>query len=177
MSRKIKILYKVPQHRLMRCVYKITFGGKFYIGRSTLLAQRIAAHETGINTALRGYAKHINSGASIYSVPGKSSMYMRLAKYLLENPQIKHGVVEVITRGITEDDLYVNELPILRNLIGNPDCLNVSFTTGRSKNSGSDELWMVKRKRKEKDELYYYSSKYPKTLFNSKTQFYRIVKT
>lgn len=160
MARKIKIVFKVPQHRLMRGVYKIAFGGKFYIGRALILADRAKQHERAINGIMSDYAASQNlSYRDSYAKNWPS--YWRIAKYLLENPKIESGTIELIQRCVTPHQMYAAELKILRTLLGNSDCWNRQFSSPRPRPTAVDE-WDVK---KVGSVFYYYDPANPNKLF------------
>src|SRR5882757_796778 len=81
-DRKVYILFKPGQYweRHTSGVYKITFGRRFYIGRSKLLFNRWHSHYRGLNMALNDYPDYDQANHGYYG---------QLIQYLLENPQIK----------------------------------------------------------------------------------------
>jgi hypothetical protein len=99
-------------------IYKITFGHRFYIGRSQLVYQRWLAHERNINIALSQYPD-LNMRDYGY--------YINLIRYLLENPNINVGYIEVIRQCESFYELCQAENVILNDFVGNPDCFNRSF--------------------------------------------------
>lgn len=114
MNPGIVIEYKNPQHKLMKCIYKITIGNKFYIGQCMRLAERMYIHKSKINLALTRYTMTREA----------DEHYIHIARYLHENPKVTKLQVEVIQRGISAWDLAYAEKSWLSDCIGNPDCLN-----------------------------------------------------
>jgi hypothetical protein len=127
------IEYKQPAHKLMKGIYKITIGNKFYIGQSKRLAVRMYQHQRGITGCLNRYGM-----PRPYEM-----MYLPWARYLNENPYIKSGQVEVIQRCISALDLYYAESFFLNELANHPDCLNASFAPSRYLN---DDMWDIEVK-------------------------------
>jgi hypothetical protein len=114
----ITIEYKNPHHKLMKGIYKITFGRKFYIGQCRRLSVRVFQHQRGINGCM-----------SRYGMPKSyEKVYLPWARYLFENPQIKFGTIEMLQRCVTAKELMIAEASYLQDLRTNPDCLNASFT-------------------------------------------------
>lgn len=110
-------MYKNEYHKLMKGIYKLTVGDKFYIGRANRLAERMYQHQGLINRCL-----------SRYAMPKLSeSHYIKFAKYLHENPLITTISAEIIQRGISSWDLHYAEHNWLTEIKGHPDCLNTQF--------------------------------------------------
>jgi len=161
MRERFKILFKVPQHRLMRGVYKITIGGKFYIGKASILQTRAYQHETALNKAINNYAEIKNLKSCNGSAAEIASMYMEFAQHIAENPSITHGTIEVIQRCISPVQLYIAEHKILRMLVGNRDCLNKAFY-GTKPRPFELTNWDVKKVGKV---FYYFDPSNPTELF------------
>lgn len=117
MNPGIVIEYKNPHHKLMKCIYKITIGNKFYIGQCMRLAERMYQHQGAINRCLKRYA-----------MPKETEVnYIPIVRYLHENPKVTVLQVEVIQRCITAWDLGYAERSWLADFYNNPDCLNIQF--------------------------------------------------
>lgn len=117
MNPGIIIEYKNPQHKLMKCVYKITIGNRFYIGQCMRLAERMYQHQGHINRCLKRY-----------TMPKETEIsYIPIVRYLHENPKISTLQVEVVQRCITAWDLSYAEKIWLSDYMSNPDCLNGTF--------------------------------------------------
>ena len=134
MNYGIKIVYKNQHHKLMRGIYRITVGDKFYIGQARILAERMYSHQTVINGCLRRFA-----------MPKQSErQYLKMAKYLHEHPLISQIQVEIIQRCVSTWDLYYAEQGWLTELKTHADCLNGSFNV--TKRWVDDSLWDVELK-------------------------------
>lgn len=96
-------------------IYKITFGEKFYIGRSHFIYKRRYDHYVSVN-------KIINGDES-----PNLAYYGGLSAHLKENPKIKVGYMRVIHVSECFQEMCVAEDLILRSYIGNPDILNRGF--------------------------------------------------
>jgi hypothetical protein len=121
MNYGIKIVYKNPHHKLMRGIYKISIGDRFYIGQARILARRMYSHQMGINNCLRHFG-----------MPKEShSHYINIARYLHEHPLISSLQVEVIQRCVSTWDLLYAEQGWLTELKTHSDCFNESFTVPR----------------------------------------------
>lgn len=143
MEKLIKLDIVVPQPRLMKCVYKITFGHRFYVGRTKNLSFRVAQHERGINFLMNNYADISTNGYKTELKRKQVSYYKSTAQFLLENPKITTGKVEVLQRALTNNELYFAENKYLRELDGNRDCLNKAFNASKPKRSEKYTLWDV----------------------------------
>lgn len=123
-GRKVYILFKPGQYwqRHVSGVYKITFGHRFYIGRSKLLFNRWQSHNRGINKALREYPNHDEANAGYYG---------SMLRYLHENPKIKVGYVELLHQCENDYELWCMENKYLQDNKNNPDCFNRAFYAGR----------------------------------------------
>ena len=96
-------------------IYKITFGEKFYIGRSHFIYKRRYEHYISINKIIAG-----NSDP-------KLDYYGGLSVYLKENPKIKVGYMKVIYASESYEEMCAAEDVILRSYVGNSDILNRGF--------------------------------------------------
>lgn len=113
----IRIRLKYPDQGLMKGIYRINIGNKFYIGSANRVAERIYRHECSINNCLLQYPMPKRSYAH----------YSRLAQYLHENPNITYVLAEVIQRCVTPEDMYHYENMFLTEASFNPDCINGIF--------------------------------------------------
>ncbi len=145
----------------MRGIYKIRFGGKFYIGRASNMYKRALQHEQTINGIIKDYSaiKNLGFNESVYAK--KWGSYNDIATYLLENPKIRFGTIEVIQRCITQHDLYAAETPIIALLERNGDCWNKTFNPQKNRKEPLDS-WNVK---KVGGVLYYFDESEPNKLF------------
>jgi hypothetical protein len=131
MFHNFEIEYKHKYHKLMKGIYKITIGNKFYIGQCKRLAIRMYQHERGVAGCLNRYG-----------MPRPyETKYLPWVRYLNDNPKIKSGQVEIMQRCISAWDLYYAESFYLKEVSGHPDCLNGVFVT--SKNYIDDKLWDI----------------------------------
>ena len=128
---KFWIDYDHKGHKLMKGIYKITIGNKFYIGQCKRLAVRMYQHERGIAGCLNRYGMPREYEAH----------YLPWCRYLNDNPQIKFGTVEIIQRCISAWDLYYAESYYLQEIEGHPDCLNATFKPVKS--YIDDKLWDI----------------------------------
>ena len=99
MRDKVYILHPPNREweRNMGGIYKITFGHKFYIGKTRLLVQRLISHDKKINQAIKYYPDRVKEI--------DSNMYFNIAKYLIENPKIRVGYVELIQPCATQKEM------------------------------------------------------------------------
>lgn len=109
-----------------------------YIGKSLVIGSRIYQHQGEINRTMAKYAELVNIGADW----SKSGTYIRLAKYLLENPKITTGTVEVLERQVCSNALYYAENRYLKEIHGNEDFCNWSHFGSKPKRE-EDNLWDV----------------------------------
>ena len=123
-ARRIHILFKPGQfwQRHVSGVYKITFGRVFYIGRSKLIFNRWHSHNRGLNLALSQYPIYDESSYGYYG---------QLVQYLLENPKITVGYIEVLHQCENDYELWYMENKYLQDNKGNPDCVNRAFYGNR----------------------------------------------
>lgn len=141
MNTGIEIVFRNKYHKLMRGIYKITVGNKFYIGQASRVAERIYAHESCINWCLKRYG-----------MPKKyEKHYIKMAKYLHENPSINTLYVDVVQKCVSTWDLFYAESVWLNEHKSNPDCLNTAFLVPRR--YIDDSLWDAEIA---KDGLLYY---------------------
>jgi hypothetical protein len=120
MRQRFTILFKPGQYwqRHLSCVYKITIGHKFYIGKTELLNRRRGQHENGINEAINDYPNRH---------PCTMSAHHKIAIFLLENPQIDVGYIEMIQCADNSKLLDYAEAELIFNSLGNSDCLNAGI--------------------------------------------------
>lgn len=128
----------------MKGIYRIEFGNKFYIGQAKRMATRMYQHERGIAGCMLRYAMPKPYEAH----------YCRLVQYLLENPSVTFGRVEVIQRCVTAWDLFYAERAWLQDVKENPDCLNGTFEPTRA--YINDDVWDIERVPNSTINLFYY---------------------
>jgi hypothetical protein len=130
MERTIRLEFANPHHRLFPGIYKITLGGKFYIGKANVPAERIKVHENSLNRALQVFYER-----RFEDIPkaqyANYLKYKKWVKYLHENPKVNVGRVEIIQRGIHPISLYYMENRHLNAIKDHPDSLNAIFTSPR----------------------------------------------
>lgn len=119
--RKLPILFEpnCSWHRYASGVYKLTFGHRFYIGRTNLLYNRWYCHFTDINKLVNG------------SKSPKLDYYGDTGQYLIENPKIKVGYLQLIAVCQSFDEMCIVENSILNSYCGNPDILNRGLSSVR----------------------------------------------
>lgn len=122
-GRQIYIL--LPQNsnwmRHVSCIYRISFGNKYYIGKTKLLNMRLWSHIKNINAAINEYP--------IFTTKTTKS-YEKTVRFLLENPKINVGYIEVLHQCENEYELWYMENKYLRDSRGDANCLNTSFYCG-----------------------------------------------
>lgn len=133
MYEKLNVKYKFPQQRLMKCVYRLTIGDKFYIGRTKQLCNRVNAHINSIQKAMDNYYA-LNLYPRSKTISEKNSLsfsnYKNIAKYIFEHPKVNTLYVEVIYHSAYQKDISIVERQQLRYYENHPDCLNNVFNTG-----------------------------------------------
>lgn len=119
--KKIPILFEpnCSWHRYASGVYKLSFGHRFYIGRTNLLYTRWYSHFTDINKLING------------SKSPTLEYYGDTARYLIENPKIKVGYIQLIAVCQSFDEMCIVENSILNSYRGNPDILNRGLSSVR----------------------------------------------
>jgi hypothetical protein len=100
------------------CVYKLWLGKKYYIGSTVDINARIKLHLKTIQSCFDG----VNVGANSQTL---------IMNYLIRNPNITEGVVEVISFVKSEYELVDEENRWLSSAYHDPDCLNYSNKTTR----------------------------------------------
>lgn len=139
MEQRFKLKLKNPNHYWMKGIYKITIGGKFYIGKALNVGMRAYQHELNINAALKNYSRWANVGPETEAEVSKLS-YLTIAKYIHENPSITHGTVEVIQRQVCSNMMYLTENFYLKEIENNRDFYNISMVGSKPK-STEDNVW------------------------------------
>jgi hypothetical protein len=114
MHRFVNLRITKRHYWLIKGIYKITVGGKFYIGKTSNLYRRVNQHEIAINKSLLNYPTAYNN-------------YSHWAKYIYENEGIQKCVVDVIQRCVSDSELHYSEMYYLKELRGHPDCLNLNW--------------------------------------------------
>lgn len=100
------------------CVYKIWFGNKYYIGSTVDINARMKLHLRTIQACFDG----VNVGSNSQTI---------IMKHLLVNPNIKEGLVEIISFVKSEYDLVDEESKWLTAAYNDRNCLNYSNNTAR----------------------------------------------
>lgn len=133
--RKISLKIVNPLCPLAKGVYKITVGGKFYIGAASRLQARIYQHEMGVNRALREYPERHPT----------YSQYYWWAKYIHENEGIAVCSVDLLQRCVDDFALYNAEIRYVKEYNRHPDSLNRAPTVRRPHcfRGGKNEMWDV----------------------------------
>lgn len=117
MNKKFNISITFDYQKHMKGIYRIDFGGKFYIGMAKQLQQRVYQHETSINKCIEQF----------HMPPKYAQTYLSISRYLLENPKITEGRVQIIQRAITTADLCYMEANHLNHYRNHADCMNKTF--------------------------------------------------
>lgn len=138
MERKIKLTMLNPNHYWLKGIYLIRIGRMKYVGKSNCIGERAKAHQTAINKTIKNFAAMVNS----MSGEKMSYGYRKVARYLLENPQITEGTVEVLERQICSNILCYSENFYLKEIAKDPDSFNI-FHYG-NKGNEKDNLWDAK---------------------------------
>lgn len=135
MEQRFKFWINQHHLRLIKGIYKITIGGKFYIGSAEKLHMRIYSHETSLNAALRMYPETRPS----------CLMHLHWAQYIYENPKITYATVDVIQRCVTDSHLYYAEQFYMNEYCWHPEYLNKSKTIRRPScfRGGENKKWDV----------------------------------
>lgn len=141
MEQRFKLKLKNPHHYWMKGIYKITIGGKFYIGKALNVGMRAYQHELEINTALKNYSRLMNIGPDGREEMSKMG-YLNIARYIHENPSITGGTVEVLQRQVCSNMMYFSENMYLKEIEFNRDSYNISVIGSRPK-STEDNLWQA----------------------------------
>lgn len=137
--RKIHIIFEPNQswNKYVSGVYKITFGEKFYIGRTNIVFNRWWNHNKSINDLIN--RNLLNP---------RESHYGGLQRYLFENPNIKIGYMQVIYRTECFYDMCNAEDLILKFYKNHPDALNRNFYASSPSASVSFMMQMTVRNNK-----------------------------
>lgn len=141
--RKLPIIFEpgFSWNRYASGIYKITFGQKFYIGRSHFLLARWYTHYSDIEKSLTD------------PFNPKFDFYGSLISYLQENPRIKVGYIKLIK--VCEDymDMCASEDILLQSYRGHPDIANKILS---SRVSPSPPKFMIQI-RNTKNKRYFYN--------------------
>jgi hypothetical protein len=97
-------------------------------------------------------------------VPASREHYLGIAKYLHENPSVKIITAEVIQKCVSEMELSLREHFFLKDVDGNPDCLNSAFFGTRKYSLTS--LWDCEV---EGDWLFYFDPLVPEVRYRHDT--------
>lgn len=138
MERKIELKLVDNNHYWMKGIYLIRIGRMRYIGKALVVGNRVYQHQSVINRTMANYAEMVN----LQNDFSKNGTNIRIAKYLLENPLITEGTVEVIERQVCSNALYYSENSYLKDIRGNRDFYNWSHYGARPRED-EDNLWEV----------------------------------
>jgi len=122
---------KDSSHYWMKGIYLIRIGRLRYIGKALCIGDRLYDHQVGINKAMKNYSRYVNIGFKDKDERSRAVSYLRIAKYLLENPSIEAGSVEVIQRGVCSNKMWFSEIGHLQDVKNHPDYYNISWAGSR----------------------------------------------
>ena len=122
---------KDSSHYWMKGIYQIRVGRLRYIGKALCVGDRIYQHQLAINKALKNYSYWLNVGFKDETEQKNMVSYMKIAKYLHENPTIEAGTVEILRREICSNQMWFSENEYLQEIKGNPDYYNSSWSGSR----------------------------------------------
>ena len=126
---RIKIIE--PKHKYLKCVYLIKIGRLRYIGLTNCLYERANSHEAAINKEIKEYAfvRNLSMDESDKRKEDKAKTrrnYAKIAQYILENPRVTFGTIEVLTHQQCSNMLALTEKYYISEFKSNPDCYNIS---------------------------------------------------
>lgn len=145
--RKLPIIFEpgCSWNRYASGIYKITFGEKFYIGRTYFLFSRWYAHYLDIHKGING------------DLPNhKLEFYGSLINYLQENQRIKVGYIQLIKVCQDYQDMCASEDIILRSYKGHPDIVNKNLSSQISPKAAKFMIQLVFKK----DKKFFYNPFY-----------------
>jgi len=139
MERKIELKLIDPNHYWMKGVYLIRIGRMKYVGKANCIGERMKKHQSEINKAIRDFSSIVNS------VSGEKMgySYIKVGRYLLENPQINSGTVELLERQVCSNRLYFSENFYLKEISEDDNSFNIC-TSGSRPGNEKDNLWDAK---------------------------------
>lgn len=138
MERKIELKLINPEYYWMKGIYLIRIGRLKYIGKALVIGDRINQHRQEINRTIANYSEIVN----IKDEWKRLGSYIKLAQYLHENPKINEGTVEVLERQVCSKTMYHSENFYLKELVGNSDYYNSSYSGSKPRHD-EDHLWEV----------------------------------
>ena len=105
MERKIELKLIDPNDYWRKGGYLIRIGRMKYVGKANCIGERMKKHQSEINKAIRDFSSIVNS------VSGEKMgySYIKVGRYLLENPQINSGTVELLERQVCSNRLYFSK--------------------------------------------------------------------
>jgi len=109
MERQFELKLTNEKFYWMQGVYLIRIGRLKYIGKSNRIGLRIDQHSRVINSVLENYTQFVNIGFNSITEEKAKARYLVIAKYLLENPKIRVGTVDVLQRQMCPNMLCVAE--------------------------------------------------------------------
>lgn len=119
------------RHKYMKCVYLIKIGRLRYIGLTNCLLERALSHGVAINKEIKEYAfiRNLSVDESDKRKEDRAKSrrnYAQIAQYILENPKVTHGTIEVISHQQCSNMLALVERNYISEFKDNPDCYNIS---------------------------------------------------
>lgn len=144
MERKIKIELVDKNHYWMKGIYLLRIGRLRYVGKSVCVGQRAYEHQLFINRTIENYPIWANYGFKNDDERKSYISYMKLIKYLNDNPKIESGTLEVLQRQVCSGMMYFAEDFFLKEIYNDPDCYNTASASTRP--SGEQHLWDVEIK-------------------------------
>jgi hypothetical protein len=111
----IKITFR-PKDRFARCIYKISFGERFYIGAADWLERRMRSHKSTINRLLAGTLQ----------MNEKNDYYCHIITHLQKYPEIVEGIVTVLEEVPRDVYIFDVEKKWKRQLSRDGMCLNTT---------------------------------------------------
>ena len=106
-------------------VYIFSIGEKFYIGRSIDIKKRLSSHCSKLNYYIKNYAI-VSAGVLNIQDPMKS-LYLPMAKYVLEHPKIVEIEIRYVFTYCSHVEMCAMERSLLRLYEAHPDCINRIF--------------------------------------------------
>ena len=140
MERKIELKLVDSNHYWMKGIYLIRIGRLRYVGRSNCIGLRVYQHQLAINNTIKSYSELVNSRLENEDRDCQHRSYLGIAKYLLENPNVEAGTVEVLQREVCSNMMYFTENFYLKEMCSNPDFYNNLDYSPRPKRD-EDHVW------------------------------------
>lgn len=138
MERQFELKLTNEKFYWMQGVYLIRIGRLKYIGKSNRIGLRIDQHSRVINSVLENYTQFVNIGFNSITEEKAKARYLVIAKYLLENPKIRVGTVDVLQRQMCPNMLCVAEQRLISEFYNDPDCYNIATSSSTSEDPFED---------------------------------------